>query len=154
MHRLNLKIFALLSLMMMFSFFCFTGVAFAGYQVSGAGVADANGLYCETDETRDDRPVYLKSGTTWEIWYEYTNWWIDDEHGTHSSTTYWHRSASTPPLTGWGANPGFDPAPTLSEVACAPAPVQQTQQVPTMSVWALVLMGLLLILLVRRRLVI
>jgi hypothetical protein len=139
MHRLNLKIFALLSLMMMFSFFCFTGVAFAGYQVSGAGVADANGLYCETGEIHDDRRVYLKSGTTWEIWSEYTNWWIDDERGTHSSTTYWHRSASTPPLTGWGANPGFDPAPTLSEVACAPT------QIPTMNEWGMIILTSLLL---------
>ncbi len=127
-------------IMLTLSALMFTGVAFAGYRVSGAGVADANGLYCEMGPYNR----YAQPGTAWELWYANGNWWIDDEGGITAEATYYHlNDDSTPPLTGWGANQGFDPAPTLSEEACGP--IQVPTQVPTLPKWGMIILTCLLL---------
>ncbi len=126
-------------IMLTLSALMFTGVAFAGYRVSGAGVSDANGLYCETGPQR-----YAQPGTAWELWYANGTWWIDDEGEIDGGTTYYHQSHdSTPPLTGWDYNKDFGPAPTLSEEACGP--IQVPTQVPTLPKWSIVIFTCLLL---------
>jgi hypothetical protein len=123
----------------MCSLFIFTSMAFAGYQASGGSVSGSNGLYCETGEIYNDRPVYQIAGTDWELFYFGGNWWIDDERGYWSSATYWvPSSALTPPLSGWLYNvKGQPPGPTLSEQVCS-------NSIPTMNEWGMIILSLFL----------
>ena len=134
---------------LMCCFLVFAGAAFAGYFVSGGVVQEANGLYCETDEMYYDRPVYRKSGTSWEIFFVTLipdggdpSWWIDDNREVLSDSEYFHsvdHPSYTPPIGKWTRAPTkVGEAPTLSFQSC------DSEAVPTMNQWGFIIFGILL----------
>jgi hypothetical protein len=99
-----------------------SGGGVAGFAVSGAGTAAANGTYCESG-TLNGRPRYVKGSYT----IEYTSDWILNDEGNgpnwlirSSGTDLYYASVTnaTPPLSGWGVYFGGSPAPTLSSTTC------------------------------------
>jgi hypothetical protein len=140
--EINLKKSVLFIAVLMCSLFIFTSMAFAGYRVNDAGVSEANGLYCATGEISNERPVYQLADTDWEIWHSGSFWYIDNDGRTGEETTYFNISqASMPPLTGWRANGGFEPAPTLSEQACVDS---IPTSIPTINEWGMIIFTMFL----------
>ena len=132
------------------SFLMFNDAAFAGYLVSGAGVQEVDGLYCETGEKlTDGRPVYRKDGTTWEIFYQPVApganwWWIDDQRQIMQDAVYYiESSAATPPLMGWQCHPDNLPPPTLSFQSCDSK--SGAKAVPAFTEWGIFALSILLL---------
>ena len=101
------------------------------YQVSGAGDADANGVYLQaTDAVEDGVPYYYRfSGGTAQYEYMFRGidpddgrmWIIMDSdqlaHPTEENVHYYTVSgATTPAATRWASHVGAAPAPTVREV--------------------------------------
>ena len=90
------------------------------YNVYGAGTSEANGLYVRngTVNTKAAYTLYDSDGTTalYDIeWDGSTDWQIlDADDAVLYDTT---DSSTTPPLSGWAANTGEDPAPIVQPLS-------------------------------------
>jgi len=90
------------------------------FEISGAGVPAANGLYAESG-THSGRPRYTKvhASKTVVEWSSKRGAWrlfVDDTHFGHGRPTLYISEVDTPsfPTGGWAAQVGMHPAPSVS----------------------------------------
>lgn len=100
------------------------------YRVTGAGDADANGVYLQaTDSVEDSVPYYYRfsSGAQYEYLFRAIDpddgrmWIIMDSdqltHPTEENVNYYATSSTTTPaVTGWASHVGAAPVPRVNEV--------------------------------------